>query len=209
MKAIVFDFDGVIIDSFNFHLNCLREFSNIQITANDLKESLYGNIFENKNEALSKINWDKYHEYIIEQGYLDIPLNEDVKDVLDEIEKDFNLFVITSGSKKLISKNLENNNVLKNFKEVLGAEDNPSKVEKFNMIKQKYNLDNKDILFITDTLGDIKEAKKLDIKTIAVNFGFHEEEVLQKGNPDSIISNFNQIYDNIGIINSQNESKTK
>jgi len=31
------------------------------------------------------------------------------------------------------------------------------------------------------------------IKTIAVDFGYHEKERLQKGNPMKIISNFNEL----------------
>ena len=49
------------------------------------------------------------------------------------------------------------------------------------------------LFFITDTLGDIVEAKKVGIKTIAVDYGYHDRGVLSKGNPDGIISNLSGI----------------
>jgi phosphoglycolate phosphatase-like HAD superfamily hydrolase len=56
-----------------------------------------------------------------------------------------------------------------------------------------FHLNNKEIIFITDTLGDIRAANKLGIKTIAVDFGYHERARLENGNPQKIISNFKDI----------------
>lgn len=38
-------------------------------------------------------------------------------------------------------------------------------------------------IFITDTLGDMREAEKCNVKCIAITGGYHEEETLRKGNP--------------------------
>jgi phosphoglycolate phosphatase len=43
-----------------------------------------------------------------------------------------------------------------------------------------------DSLFITDTLGDIREAKQSRVQAIAVSWGFHEKNVLLQGKPYSI-----------------------
>ncbi|MBU1557929.1 hypothetical protein KKC45_03125 [Patescibacteria group bacterium] len=41
-------------------------------------------------------------------------------------------------------------------------------------------------MFITDTLGDIREASEMDIKSIGVTWGFHNRETLKRGNPFNI-----------------------
>ena len=79
------------------------------------------------------------------------------------------------------------------FKDILGVESHASKEEKFKMLFKKYKLNNKNCLFVTDTLGDILEAGKLGIPTIAVDFGFHERERLEKGKPLMILSKFEDI----------------
>lgn len=43
------------------------------------------------------------------------------------------------------------------------------------------------ILITTDTLGEIKEAKSVDVNSIAVTWWFQKEETLQKGNSYKII----------------------
>ena len=42
---------------------------------------------------------------------------------------------------------------------------------------------------ITDTLGDLREASAVDLKTIAVTWGYHDEETLRKGNPAALVDN--------------------
>ena len=64
--------------------------------------------------------------------------------------------------------------------------------QKINDI-QKYDIDTSSCVFVTDTLGDILEANKLGIKTIAVDFGYHERARLERGNPFAIVSDFKEI----------------
>ena len=58
---------------------------------------------------------------------------------------------------------------------------------------KKYSLTPKDCIFVTDTLGDIIEANDVNVKTIAVDFGYHSRTVLSKGKPFAIISDLNEI----------------
>ena len=79
------------------------------------------------------------------------------------------------------------------FKEILGLKKHKSKVKKFEYLFQTYKLKSEDCIFITDTLGDILEGNKVNVRTIAVDFGFHEKERLEKGNPFKIISSFEEL----------------
>jgi len=81
------------------------------------------------------------------------------------------------------------------FTEVLGVDFHKSKVEKFKYLFQKYDLKPEEILFVTDTLGDILEANKVHVRTIAVDFGFHDRERLEKGKPFKIISGFTEMLE--------------
>ena len=94
----------------------------------------------------------------------------------------------------------ENNDFTHIFKEILASESHKSKIEKFKILFNKYNLDANSCIFVTDTLGDILEGNKAGIKSIACTFGFHDEETLKKGNPFKIISNFKEIRQTIKSI---------
>ena len=45
------------------------------------------------------------------------------------------------------------------------------------------------------------EANEVGIGTIAVDFGYHERERLQKGNPLKIISRFEELIETVKNIN--------
>ena len=65
------------------------------------------------------------------------------------------------------------------------------------MLFDEYKLKPDECIFVTDTLGDLLEAKELNIGTIAVTWGYHEEERLKFGHPDIIINNFDELIPSI------------
>jgi len=194
IKAIVFDFDGVIHDTFNFHLNKLREFSGVtDYSPEELKKAHEGN-FRTKSmtSRLAGLNFINYRAFICDDFKKQI-LNEKIKLELEKLAQKYQLFIITSGGETVIGGYLKENKINHLFKEVLGGETHKSKVVKFQRIFNKHNLTNNDFIFVTDTVGDILEAHNVDVNTIAVDFGFHERARLEKGKPMKIISNFNEI----------------
>ncbi len=62
------------------------------------------------------------------------------------------------------------------------AEVSKSKVEKFTMIKDRYGVDKSDMLFITDTLGDVREAYIADVSTVVVTWGAHDASYFKREN---------------------------
>ena len=47
------------------------------------------------------------------------------------------------------------------------------------------------------TLGDILEGHKAGVRTIAVDFGFHGRDRLEKGEPFKIVSSFEEVMEEI------------
>jgi phosphoglycolate phosphatase len=190
MKAVIFDFDGVIHNTFDFHRKKIKEFYGIDFSKRDFEDIHNGNIFKNKN-MLNK-NWLNYRDYIYNE-ITNLNIENDVRDALLKLSKKYDLFIVSSGGTKNINDYLGNNGIINIFKEVLGLEFDKSKVNKFKYLFNKYGLSNEECLFITDTLGDILEANEVNIKTIAVDFGYHSKETLKKGNPYKIISKMDEL----------------
>jgi len=70
----------------------------------------------------------------------------------------------------------------------LGRETHKSKVSKFLILKNEKNINFSETIFITDSLGDLKESSEFsELKTIGVTFGVHSQERLKKGSPDFIV----------------------
>lgn len=95
---------------------------------------------------------------------------------------------------------LKNNSLSKTFSFVYGKETHTSKSEKFKLVMNKFNVKNEEIIFVTDTLGDILEANKCGIKSIGLDFGYHERARLEKGKPYAIVSRFEELENVISSI---------
>ena len=62
------------------------------------------------------------------------------------------------------------------------------------MVFDEYKIGYKDCIFVTDTLGDIKEAIKCNVQSIAVTWGFQPKERLLKGNPYAIVETPEELF---------------
>lgn len=193
IKALIFDFDWVIHDTFEFHKNKIKEFADYDIPDQLYRDLHNWNFFDAKlPEEVKNLDWFKYKEFIYEDK---IKLKTDIsrKDIIKKLWEKYDLFVVSSWSSQAISKYLKNNEIGSLFKWVLGMEEHKQKIEKFKHILATYDLEVSNCLFITDTLWDILEANHLWIKTCAVDFGYHDRELLSKWQPYKIVSSFEDI----------------
>lgn len=194
MKFIIFDFDGVIHDTFELAYKINVEVLGNCLTREDYRDFFNGNIYD--HVKVTKKNSEKYFK-LQNKLFESLKIEENVKKNLMKLAEKYTLFIISSNQKKALDIYFQNNNFINVFKEVLGQEAHKSKVEKFKLLFDKYGFDSENCIFVTDTLGDILEANKIDVKSIAVDFGFHGRDRLEKGNPFRIVSTFNEILETV------------
>lgn len=88
---------------------------------------------------------------------------------------------------------LEYSDVFKFFDFIATADVSKSKVEKFKIIENKYKVDRNNLLFITDTVGDILEAELAGISTIAVTWGAHDKSYFKPELYKNLIATFDSV----------------
>jgi phosphoglycolate phosphatase len=103
--------------------------------------------------------------------------------VIQELAKEFTQVIVTSTINSPVQEYLKTYKLDQYFEAVFGKEDGHSKTGKIQAAVARFEGDVQNALFITDTLGDLKEANKTGICSIAVTWGFHDRETLGKGNP--------------------------
>ncbi len=192
MKTIIFDFDGVIHDTYELAYGIFGK----GVTEEEFKDFFNGTILEKAN--VKPIDEKSYE--LQTEAFKYLKIDQNIKKNLEDLCTKYSLFIISSNREKALNTYFQNNNFLHVFKEILGTESHLSKVEKFKYLFKKYDLQHEDCIFVTDTLGDILEANKVGLKTIAVDFGFHERERLEKGNPFKIVSSFDEILETIETV---------
>ncbi len=192
MKTIIFDFDGVIHDTFELAYKINVELFGTDLTKDKYRDFFNGNIFE--STKVNKEDNNKFFE-LQHKAFEYLEIDKDIKQHLEKLAEQYILFIVSSNQEEVLKTYFQNNNFTHIFKEVLGAETHQSKIEKFKYLFQKYELKPEDCVFVTDTLGDILEGNKVGLRTIAVDFGFHERKRLEKGNPFKIVSSFDEILE--------------
>jgi len=192
MKFGIFDFDGVIHDTFELAYKINVEILGDCLTREDYRNFFNGNIYD--NVKVTKRDSEKYFE-LQNKLFESLRIEDNVRRNLVKLAEKYTLFIVSSNQKRALDTYFQNNNFVDIFEEILGMEVHKSKIEKFKLLFDKYKIVSKDCVFVTDTLGDILEANKIGVKSIAVDFGFHERARLEEGDPFKIISSFDEILD--------------
>jgi phosphoglycolate phosphatase len=199
IKLIMFDFDGVIDDNYelNFELSG-KKF--IYITREEHRKLYEGNIHTEREKMKGRDTGFDFL-YHLSNTRKTRELKKEVKETLENLSKNYALGIVSSSYEYGIKDYLENNKIYGLFSFIYGCDTHKSKIYKFKKVLDEFKIKENECIYVTDTLGDILEAKEVGIKTVAVDFGYHERERLQKGNPLRIISNFKELIKTVKNIN--------
>lgn len=194
LKNILFDFDGVIHDTFDFHLDAINRYApHTGLSADEYRRLHDGSIFDNSPlSEQRRIDFSAYPQFIA-QEFSQISASDHVLAHLTELAQQYALFLVTSGGRASVLPFLQINKLEHLFTDLLYKEQSLSKVEKFTMLFEKHGAHPGDSVFVTDTTGDIIEAHEVQLPTIAVTFGFHTRARLAKAAPEAIVDSWSQL----------------
>ncbi len=192
-KIIVFDLDGVLHDTIQF----VREnLANIYhgFTEETHKELMNGNFHEEikkvllpKKEETEKDATDRRLKF--EKRKSEAPLYPGAQEFLKELHAaGYTLVLNTSAWDRTSRPLLDKVGITDLFDFIATAEMSKSKVEKFGIIAKNYAVQNNDLIFITDTVGDIREADEAGVPTIAVTWGGHNRDYLTREKHENLIA---------------------
>jgi len=193
-KLFLFDFDGVVVDSLELYEDavnrCLREIG---------KEP-----FSDRGEFLDVFE-DNFYEGIRRRGvdvaafmkasaalapeldYSRVKPIPELGSVLEKIRERDTIAIVSSNSNYAIRRILSINSYDRYFDDILGHEFTLSKTEKIRRAAELMKKEPSETFYVGDTVGDIKEAKKAGVRTVAVTWGWHRAERLRTAEPDFII----------------------
>lgn len=192
-KIIIFDFDGVIADSLPLALEVNR-LSRPTLTSERYQAAFDGNI----NDARYEDKVVRQIDFIAEYGkrFVMLGIDPEKKKIIQQLASEFPLFIISSTVDRIINDFLVRHEIAACFTTVLGNDVATSKVEKFALLLARQQVATADVIFITDSAGDVKEAKAAGIKTIVgILGGYQTAAALEKSEPTVIVENFSQFYD--------------
>ena len=205
---VVFDFDGVIVDSLDWHVEQINSiFPSIKLSVEEFQRMHDGNLTHERDtlpnsraeEIKNKICWGTYNENTDELFPFESILYEGVKEGLEEISDQGHPIWINSSSTNAKIRGALHYHGLEHLipnENLFGVCVERLKTKKFQQILQG----SKGAIFVTDTTGDICEAKEYGIDhTAAVTYGYHSKDELNSLDPESLHSSFPDLVQ--GLIN--------
>lgn len=202
-KIIIFDFDGVLADSFtplSLFLSKKRKLSPTKSAVKIIEYSL-----KNKHswikEKVRKLYFNSFTQFVSEYFNKNqvSGLNEFVFHQLKNPEfARFKKIILTSSCESYCEAILGPHKSL--FYEIIGFDMVKNKTAGIKLIAQKYGISMDEILVITDTIGDILEFQKLIPKKniFAASWGFTPIPLLRQVLPhNQILTEIEKIIENV------------
>ncbi len=197
IKAIIFDFDGVINNGVKVHYKFYRDLCRLHkikspfSTQKEFKKWFdpinYKTNYKNLEISLKDKKNISYKRYIKRIG---IPIIKGMKRVIEKLNKRYMLAVVSTNHKEVIEHQLKDYGLLKFFKVIIGN-GNVFKIkphpEALLKCLKKLKLNNKEVIYIGDMVNDVITARNANIKITSVTWGWSSKEELKKAKPDWIV----------------------
>ncbi|MBK9096592.1 MAG: HAD family hydrolase [bacterium] len=204
IKAILFDLDGTLLDSFPVHYEVYEVmFERLGIQINKEKFlSTYSPDWYKTYEAmeLPREKWELANSYWLEEAEKHSPsLFTDVHNVLEILSKKFAVGLVTSGSRTRVMNDLQRTGIKHLFKTIVTGDDikNPKpSPEGLNLALNNLKLKANEAMYIGDTSIDHEMAKAGRVFFIGVNSEFRS---LNTNHPEYSIHSITELPELLGI----------
>jgi phosphoglycolate phosphatase-like HAD superfamily hydrolase len=196
VKVIIFDFDGTLADTLDALViitNRLAvEFGYKQTAPEELAQ--LRNLSSREIVKQSGISIFKL-PFLLKQ--VKLALGNDIqklnpilgiKEALTHLKNEGNsLGILTSNSEENVSVFLRNQGMEDLFSFIYSGTSLFGKHKVIRKLMKDNNLKTEEVIYVGDETRDIEASKRINIKVIAVSWGFNSREALAKHNPDFLI----------------------
>ncbi len=121
-----------------------------------------------------------------------------VKPALKSLSGKCSMVVLSSNFKRPMERLLRKDGILKLFSEVSGADSGKSKTRRILDLVKKLKLRKADVVYVTDTSGDVLEMRKAGIASVGVSWGFHNASALRKAGAKKVLAKPSAIVGLVG-----------
>lgn len=196
IKNIIFDLDGTISKSAPGILNAF-EYALEKMGKTYSRDDLYKYIgpplrdsfVKELGEESADKGVDYYRQYYFKKGIFETEIYDGIQELIEELyDCGFDIYLATSKGEESSKKILEYFEILKFFSYISGSSDDKNTKKKvIDHLLKENNLKSSESIMIGDRSYDIEAANNLEIKTIAVAYGYGNNEEFEKA---SFIANY-------------------
>lgn len=207
-RAVIFDFDGVILDSFKVMpaiYKVIKKELKLEVSDQELESREFFAV--NWKDTLIRLGCttpqviqqavEIYHREYTKREQQVEPF-KGIKEVLETLAERYKLAIVSSSYEETIHATLKKFHLQKYFQCIVGADQGALKPDPtpVHLCLECLQVTPHETVYIGDMDGDVRVARRAHLKkVIAVTWGYHSTARLQHANPDVIISKPNEILE--------------
>ncbi len=194
MKCLIFDFDGTIADTYNIVFEIISEIFHkrgVKIPKDRKKPRSMGAREKLKKYKIPRrgvILLTRVCRRHLKKKIRAVKTFPRLKSVLKKLKKKYRLGIVTSNSKDNVEIFLKNNGLNEVFDFIETGNPLFGKHRRLKKAIKKHGYKKFEVIYIGDETRDIKAAKKVGVKIVAVSWGYESRPCLNKGKPDYLIT---------------------
>ena len=198
---LIFDFDGTVADTFEAILKAVRSISKDygmeKITDEDIKKfkekGMRQLIKDLKISLVKMATINRRIKAIINKDIASLKSFPGLEEAFLELKKrGYSIGILTSNSKGNVEKFLKSNDL--GFFEFIYSDSSLFGKDKvLKKLLREHNIKSNRVVYFGDEIRDIQAALKLNIKIVAVSWGFNSKKALEKYKPTYLLEKPSEI----------------
>jgi phosphoglycolate phosphatase/pyrophosphatase PpaX len=198
IKAVLFDLDGTLIDSFPGHYSAYEEMFahfDIEITKDIFLSSYSPNWYMTyKAFGLAEKHWDKANSIWLDAASRhQADLFPGVREVLGELSPTYSLGIVTSGSKSRVTSDIDRLGITSLFNTIITGDDitDPKPApEGLELALRDLSVSSDEAVYVGDAFADFEMARAAGVKFLGVESEFAN---LDTGHHDYEVASLRQL----------------
>lgn len=194
MKAVVFDFDGTIVDSLPGVIKVLEGFTHRRVSVHDEKEMAeyrQKSIMQLvRKMRISQWKWPilaLMGRRLFRHHLRSVTAHEGLPELIEKLHGHVKLYVLSTNRVENIRKYLSWHGLEHYFTDIFGEASYFSKTRKMRQLLGRGGLDPKDVWCVGDEVIDVKSAHAAGMKVIAVTWGYASRAGLAVHKPEAMV----------------------
>lgn len=194
MRAVIFDFDGTIVDSLNAVIKVFNDMTKHKhhFTPEEIEELQH----KDPLQIALELNVPKWKiPYLLVKGrrmfrshMRSVHVHAGIQEVLQELTKQkIPLYVLSSNSKSNVQKYLQLHGLDRYFKNVYGNAGILGKARKLHTLFKNEGVTPEDSWYVGDEVRDIIGAHAAKLPIVAVSWGYNSRRALSDKQPNALV----------------------
>ena len=208
-KLIIFDYDGVIVDSIGLAVSVMEACrKHLGLNHNPDFEAIIRNAenltregFQESFISALNVSEDQFHQWSacvrehMFSGLSNLNIFPGISRLLSKLSDRHTLSIVTGNTEEVVLKVMDQHNLSPFLTSITGAKAGVNKTEQIRHLVSIHSIAEERVYYVGDAVSDIRYAKGAGVNSIAVTWGYHSRDRLAMEEPDIIVDTVEELMD--------------